>query len=50
VNTAVETVATRAAGEQPSRMRSLFTAVVVGGATAVMTYRLLRHQHGRDGE
>jgi len=46
VNTAIDTVTQRAAGDQPSRMRSLFTAAVVGGAAAVMTYRLLRRDQG----
>jgi hypothetical protein len=50
MNTAVDTVRQRASGEQPSRIRSLLTAVVVGGTAAVMTYRLLRRDNGRDDE
>jgi hypothetical protein len=38
----IEAVTQRAAGERPSRTRSALAAVVVGGAAAVLTYRLLR--------
>lgn len=39
----IDAVAQRAAGERPSRTRSALAAVAVGGAAAVLTYRLLRH-------
>ena len=45
----IDAVAQRATGEQPSRTRSALAAVVVGGAAAVLTYRLLR-QTGDPGE
>ena len=32
----------RVAGEQPGAPRALAAAVVIGSATAVLTYRLLR--------
>ena len=35
-------VADRAQGRQPSRLRSLFAAAVVGATAAAVTYRLLR--------
>lgn len=41
---AAEAVAERAAGERPSRVKSALAALAVGGATAVMTYRLLRRE------
>jgi hypothetical protein len=42
--TVTETVVERAMGQRPSRARSLLTAAIVGGAAAVMTYRLLRRE------
>jgi hypothetical protein len=33
----------RLRGEQPSRLRSLLTAAVVGAAAAGLTYKLLRN-------
>ena len=38
----IDAVTQRAGGERPSRTRSVFAAVMVGGAAAVLTYRLLR--------
>jgi hypothetical protein len=35
-------------GRQPSRLRSLLVAGVVGAATAAVTYRLLRSTPGRE--
>jgi hypothetical protein len=37
-----ETAAKRLAGEQPSRVQSLFAAAAAGLAVGVMTYKLLR--------
>ena len=45
----IDAVTQRAAGERPSRTRSVLAAVVVGGAAAALTYRLLR-QAGETGE
>jgi hypothetical protein len=45
----IDAIAQRAGGERPSRTRSALTAVMVGGAAAVLTYRLLRHT-GDSGE
>jgi hypothetical protein len=45
-SSAAETVGERLAGEQPGRMRSLFTATVVGVATATIAYKLLRSGAG----
>jgi hypothetical protein len=42
MNIALDAVQQRVAGEQPSRTRSALTALMVGAAAAVMTYRLLR--------
>ena len=42
MNIATDTVQQRIAGEQPARTRSLLTALMVGAAAAVLTYRLLR--------
>lgn len=42
MNIALDAVQQRVAGEQPSRTRSLLTAIMVGTAAAVMTYRILR--------
>lgn len=39
---AAPALAERAVGRQPSRLRSLLAAGVVGAAAAVVTYRLLR--------
>jgi hypothetical protein len=49
VKAAVPAVADRARGRQPSRMRSLFAAAVVGAAAAAVTYRLLRSAPASDG-
>jgi len=45
-SSAAETVGERIAGEQPGRMRALFTATVVGVAAAALTYKLLRSGGG----
>jgi hypothetical protein len=50
VRTAAPALADRAQGRQPSRMRSLFAASVVGATAAVVTYRLLRRPPARDSE
>jgi hypothetical protein len=42
MNVAVDTIAERVEGERPSVLKSAMTAAVVGGAAAVLTYRLLR--------
>jgi hypothetical protein len=42
VRVAAPAVADRAMGRQPSRLRSLLVAGVVGTTAAVVTYRLLR--------
>jgi hypothetical protein len=42
VGVAAETTAEKLAGERPSRTKSLLTAVMVGAAATVLTYRLLR--------
>lgn len=42
VNVAADTIAERATGERPSVFKSALTAAVIGGAAAVLTYRLLR--------
>jgi hypothetical protein len=42
METAATAVGERAAGGQPSRVRSLVTAAAVGFGAAVLTYRLLR--------
>jgi hypothetical protein len=39
----------RLRGEQPSRLRSLFAAAVVGAAAAGLTYKLLRSASEHDG-
>ena len=46
---AAPAVAERAVGQQPSRLRSLLAAGVVGATAAVLTYRLLRSPPGRGG-
>jgi hypothetical protein len=48
MNIALDAVQQRVSGEQPSRTRSVLTAVMVGTAAAVMTYRLLRRENDRD--
>jgi hypothetical protein len=51
MNIALDAAQQRLAGEQPSRTRSVLTALMVGAAAAVMTYRLLRRDDGeRDDE
>jgi hypothetical protein len=51
MNIALDAAQQRFAGEQPSRTRSVLTALMVGTAAAVMTYRLLRRDDGeRDDE
>ena len=42
VRAAAPAVAERIEGEQPSRVRSLVAATVIGAAVAVAAYRLLR--------
>jgi hypothetical protein len=42
VQPTIDAVTQRAGGARPSRTRSALAAVVVGGAAAVLTYRLLR--------
>ena len=42
------TVAERAMGEQPGRMRAIAAAMVAGVATAAATYKLLRSAGGDD--
>jgi hypothetical protein len=42
MNVAVDAIARRATGERPSALRSALAAALVGGAAAVITYRLLR--------
>jgi|SoiMethySBSTD1v2_1073268.scaffolds.fasta_scaffold752671_1 hypothetical protein len=44
VKSVAPAVADRVSGKQPSRMRSLLAAAVVGAGSAVLTYRLLRGQ------
>jgi hypothetical protein len=41
------TVVDRLSGKQPSPPRALGAAAAVGVTSAVITYRLLRHQGGR---
>lgn len=48
MNIALDAVQQRVAGEQPSRTRSLLTAMMIGAAAAVMTYRILRRDTERD--
>ena len=43
---AAETVGERLTGEQPGRMRALFTAALVGAGAAALTYKLLRSGGG----
>jgi hypothetical protein len=50
MNIALDTVQQRVAGEQPSRTRSFLTAMALGVAAAVVTYRLLRRENEADGE
>jgi hypothetical protein len=53
VRAAAPAVAERIQGEQPSRLRALLAAAVIGGATAVAAYRLLRNaptQAGNESE
>lgn len=40
-------VADRVGGKRPAPPRAMGAAVVVGGAAAAITYRLLRHQSSR---
>jgi hypothetical protein len=40
---ATPAVAERIQGEQPSRLRAIAAATVIGAAVAVAAYRLLRH-------
>jgi hypothetical protein len=42
VEAAAPALVDRARGEQSSRPRALFAATVIGAATAVATYKLLR--------
>ena len=49
MNVAVDALARRASGEQPSMLRSAVAAVAVGGAVAAVTYRVLRRS-GDDNE
>jgi hypothetical protein len=49
VNVAVDTIAGRTQGERPSMLRSALTAALIGGAAAVLTYRLLRRPDGETG-
>jgi hypothetical protein len=49
VNVAVDTISERAEGERPSFLKSALTAVVIGGAAAVLTYRLLRRPGDDEG-
>jgi hypothetical protein len=44
MNIAANAAEQRLAGERPSRTKSALTAALVGGAAAVMTYRLLRRE------
>lgn len=44
MNIAADAANKRLAGERPSRTRSALTAALIGGAAAVMTYRLLRRE------
>jgi hypothetical protein len=41
-----ETVAQRVQGDDPSRVRALGAAIIIGVAAAVLAYRLLRGQGG----
>jgi hypothetical protein len=50
MNIALDAVQQRLSGEQPSRTRSMLTAMIVGIGAAVMTYRLLQRDNGRDDE
>jgi hypothetical protein len=49
VNVAVDTISERAGGERPSFFKSALTAVLVGGAAAALTYRLLRRPGDDEG-
>jgi hypothetical protein len=49
MGTVSETAAERLAGRRPSRVRSALAAAAVGGAAAVMTYRLLRTKEDENG-
>ena len=44
----IDAITQRAAGERASRTRSALAAVVVAGAAAVLTYRLLRSGGGAE--
>jgi hypothetical protein len=46
MNVVVDTVGRRVSGERPSALRSAVAAVIVGGAAAAITYRLLRRSGG----
>jgi hypothetical protein len=48
VRAAAPAVADRMQGRQPSRLRSLLVAGVVGATAATVTYRLLRSPPGRE--
>lgn len=50
MNIALDAVEQRLAGEQPSRTRSLLTAVAAGVAVAVLAYRLLRREDEAGGD
>jgi hypothetical protein len=47
VSAVKDAVAERAAGSQPSRLKSFVAAMTVGVAATVVTYRLLRTRSGR---
>lgn len=40
------TIVERVGGKRPSPPRAAGAALMVGGAAAAITYRLLRHEHG----
>jgi hypothetical protein len=50
MNIALDAVQQRVAGDQPSRTRSLLTAMMIGTAAAVLTYRVLRRDNKDDDE
>jgi hypothetical protein len=48
VRAAAPAVAERIQGEQPSRVRAIAAATVIGAAVAVVAYRLLRNVPAND--
>jgi hypothetical protein len=45
-----DAVAQRLEGDEPSRLRALGAAIIIGAGAAVLAYRLLRAQGDRDGD